>query len=73
MRVCLSGHNHLSDTTIYNGVQYCCNGAMSGFWWGTGDKESAGTGYYEETPPGYAILKLYEDGRVENRYYPHGL
>ena len=71
VKICLSGHNHLSDHTTYNGVLYCCNGAMSGFWWGKGDAESAGTGYYLETPPGYAILKLYTDGTVENTYYPH--
>ena len=71
VRVVLSGHNHLYDKTMYNNVWYCCNGAMSGFWWGKGDKESAGEGYYLETPPGYAILKLYSDGTVENEYYPH--
>jgi len=73
VRVCLSGHNHLYDKTVYNGVTYCCNGAMSGFWWGRGDKDSAGSGYYFETPPGYAILRLYADGRVENDYFPHGI
>jgi len=67
----LSGHNHLDDYAKYNGVQYCCNGAMSGFWWGEGDKESAGKGYYLETPPGYAILTLYKDGTFENEYIPH--
>ncbi|KIA95993.1 metallophosphoesterase [Pedobacter kyungheensis] len=71
VKICLSGHNHLSDHTTYNGVLYCCNGAMSGFWWGKGDAESAGTGYYLETPPGYAVLKLYADGTIENTYYPH--
>ncbi len=71
VRVCLSGHNHLSDKTSYNDVLYCCNGSMSGFWWGKGDEESAGDGYYLETPPGYAILNLYEDGTVENEYFAH--
>ncbi|WP_295122731.1 metallophosphoesterase [uncultured Chitinophaga sp.] len=71
VRVMLAGHNHLYDKVMYNGVWYCCNGAMSGFWWGKGDKESAGPGYYLETPPGFAILKLYEDGTVENEYLPH--
>lgn len=73
VRASLSGHNHLYDKTFYNGVWYCCNGAMSGFWWGKGDKDSAGTGYYFETPPGYAILKLYKDGGFECAYYAHGL
>ncbi|WP_199141249.1 metallophosphoesterase family protein [Pedobacter sp. ASV12] len=71
VRICLSGHNHLADHTSYNEVLYCCNGAMSGFWWGKGDAESAGKGYYLETPPGYALLKLYDDGSVENEYIPH--
>lgn len=71
IKICLSGHNHLSDQTVYNDVRYCCNGSMSGFWWGKGDAESAGPGYYLETPPGYAILKMYEDGKVENEYFPH--
>lgn len=73
VKVCLSGHNHLSDNSRYNDVLYCCNGAMSGYWWGKGDKESAGPGYYLETPPGYAILKLYIDGTATNEYIPHGL
>lgn len=71
VKICLSGHNHLSDKTWYNDVMYCCNGAMSGFWWGKGDKDSAGPGYYLETPPGYAMLRLYGDGTVENEYFPH--
>lgn len=69
VRVCLSGHQHLLDRNVFNGVHYYCNGAMSGFWWGKGDENSAAPYYYQETAPGYAILKLYEDGTVENQYY----
>ncbi|WP_300604139.1 metallophosphoesterase [Niabella sp.] len=72
VRASLSGHNHLYDKTSYNGVWYCCHGAMSGFWWGQGDKESAGPGYYLETPPGYALLKLYKNGGFESEYIAHG-
>jgi len=70
VRVCLSGHQHLLDRTWYNDVHYFCNGALSGFWWGDGDEQSAGKQYYLETPPGFAILKLYADGTVENEYFP---
>ena len=68
---CLSGHVHLLDSAVYNGVHYFCNGSMSGFWWQDGDENSAGKCWYHQTPPGYAIIDLYEDGSVENTYYPH--
>ncbi len=71
VKVCLSGHQHLLDRAWYNGVNYFCNGAMSGFWWGKGDEKSAAPFYYQETPPGYAIIKLYNDGTVENQYFTH--
>jgi len=69
VKVCLSGHIHLQDRNWYNGVSYFCNGSVSGFWWGKGDEHSAAPYYYEETPPGYAILRLHEDGMVENEYH----
>ncbi|QTE39081.1 metallophosphoesterase [Mucilaginibacter gossypii] len=68
---CISGHIHLLDEAGYDGVRYYCNGALSGFWWEDGDSDSAAKCYYRETPPGYAILDLFEDGSVSNRYYPH--
>jgi 3',5'-cyclic AMP phosphodiesterase CpdA len=71
VKICLSGHNHLLDSATYNGVQYFCNGAMSGFWWEKGNEKSAGRSFVEETPPGYAIISLYADGTVENQYIPH--
>ncbi|TDE09018.1 metallophosphoesterase family protein [Dyadobacter psychrotolerans] len=71
VRVCLSGHNHLLDSNVFNGVHYFCNGAMSGYWWEKGNEQSAGPYFYEETAPGYAILRLYADGSVDNQYYEH--
>ncbi|MBN9380709.1 MAG: metallophosphoesterase [Chitinophagaceae bacterium] len=71
VKACISGHIHLQDSVTYNGVQYFCNGALSGFWWEEGDKDSAGKYWVQQTPPGYAIIDLYEDGGVENRYIPH--
>lgn len=71
IKTCISGHIHLLDRVVYNDIQYFCNGAMSGFWWEDGDKDSAGKNYYLQTPPGYAIIDLFEDGTVENKYHPH--
>lgn len=68
---CISGHVHLKDTAVYNNVHYYCNGAVSGYWWGEGDDESAQKYWYHETPPGYTILDLYADGTMTNQYYHH--
>ena len=59
VKIAISGHIHLLDRVEYNGVTYCCNGAVSGAWWG---------GNYQQTKPGYAILDLYNDGRFTNTY-----
>ena len=68
---CISGHVHLLDSNVYNNVNYFCNGAMSGFWWENGDENSAQKYWYRQTPPGYAILDLYEDGTITSTYYAH--
>lgn len=68
---CVSGHVHLLDSVSYNNVNYYCNGALSGFWWEDGNEKSKGKYWVEETPLGYAIIHLFEDGTVENIYYPH--
>lgn len=68
---CISGHIHLLDVTTYNHVNYYCNGSISGFWWGEGDKDSAQKYWYHQTPPGYTIIDLYKDGSMSNIYYPH--
>lgn len=65
--VAISGHIHLqSSESIWN-VKFHCNGALSGSWWEPGDQKD---GSYKGTPPGYALLKLWPDGRSECRYFP---
>lgn len=59
VKLALSGHIHLLDKVTYNGVTYCCNGAVSGAWW---------TGDYKETPLGYALIDLYDNGHFEVSY-----
>lgn len=63
VKLCVSGHEHLVDQVVLNGVTYFCNGAVCGAWWG-GD-------YYEVTY-GYALIDLFDDGSFENRYVPYG-
>jgi len=59
VRVCLSGHMHLVDQVTYNGVSYCCNGAVCGAWWG---------GAYHECNTGYGLIDLFDDGSFRNEY-----
>jgi 3',5'-cyclic AMP phosphodiesterase CpdA len=59
VKAAISGHIHLVDRVDYKGVSYFCNGAVSGAWW---------FGEYHDTPPGYALVDLYDDGSVINTY-----
>lgn len=61
VRLCISGHIHLVDQVLYNGVTYCCNGAVSGGWWG---------GAYHECTNGYGVVDLFDDGSFRNEYVP---
>jgi len=63
VRLCLSGHLHLVDQVLYNGVAYCCNGAVCGSWW-EGDNQ--------ECDEGYGVVDLFSDGSFENRYVGFG-
>ncbi len=60
VKACLSGHIHLVDKVEYNGVNYFCNGAVSGAWWG---------GNYHEFPPAFAVMNFFDDGSVERELY----
>jgi 3',5'-cyclic-AMP phosphodiesterase len=58
IRLAISGHVHLADKTNYLGIDYLCNGAACGAWW---------QGKYQEFPPMYAIIDLYEDGSFNSQ------
>jgi len=62
VKVCLSGHIHLIDHVNYLGVDYYCNGAVSGSWW---------KGNHHEFPPAYSVMSFGDDGKVsrEVKYY----
>lgn len=63
VKVCVSGHIHLHDRCEYAGVTYLCNGAVCGNWW---------KGHYDHTPPGYAVMDLFDDGSFTNEYITYG-
>jgi len=53
---CLSGHIHLQDMVEYRGIQYYCNGAVSGDWWG---------GPFKGFAPAYAVFDFSDAGTVK--------
>lgn len=63
VKLCMSGHIHLYEQVMYNGVTYISNGAVSGNWW---------KGVRYRTDNGYAMVNLYDDGSFENEYIPYG-
>lgn len=60
VKLCLSGHIHLQDKVQYNGVTFCCNGAVAGDWWRNE--------YYHETKAGFGVVNLFDDGSFTNEY-----
>lgn len=59
VRLAISGHAHMVDHVVFEGITYLCNGAVSGSWW---------HGPYNNCPPGYAMMKLWRDGSFEREY-----
>lgn len=56
IKACISGHIHLQDEVKYLGINYYCNGAVSGNWW---------SGSFQEFAPAYAVMELSDDGSVK--------
>jgi 3',5'-cyclic AMP phosphodiesterase CpdA len=67
VKLCLSGHTHLYDQALYNGITYVGGGSLAGYWWEK-EKSDDGKGAYRQTRPGYGILRLYADGQVKYDY-----
>lgn len=58
---CVSGHTHQLEVLDHLGVRYITNGSVCGDWWSE-------DGHYLNTPRGYAIVDLFNDGTVESEY-----
>ena len=63
VKLCLSGHLHLLDRCRYNGVEYICDGAVSGAKW---------KGPKRQTPEGYGLIDLFDDGTFRHEYVTFG-
>ena len=63
VKLCLSGHLHQVDHVQIKGVNFHCNGAVSGNWW---------RGIYEGFGEGYAIVDLFNDGSYKCEYVTYG-
>ena len=61
--LCLSGHLHLQDHVVYDGIDYLGNGAVCASWWA---KPA-----FHQTKSGFAILDLHPDGRWNRTYYTY--
>jgi 3',5'-cyclic AMP phosphodiesterase CpdA len=63
VKLCLSGHLHLLDRTEYDGVTHICDGAVCGNIW---------KGPRLQTPEGYGLIDLFDDGSFAHRYMTYG-
>ncbi len=63
IRCCLSGHIHMQDAVEYRNIQYYCNGAVSGNWWG---------GAFHDFDPAYAVFDFASDGSVKREMVTYG-
>lgn len=63
VKLCLSGHLHLTERIEYAGVTYVCSGAVCGNWW---------KGRHHGTEEGYALVDLYDDGSFDWHYVDYG-
>ena len=63
IKLCLSGHLHLLDRCVYNGITHICDGAVSGAKW---------KGPKRQTAEGYGLIDLFVDGTFAHRYVEFG-
>jgi Icc protein len=72
VKLCLSGHTHLHNRTVINGVTYISGGSVSGFWWEQKPKVEL-EGKHKSKPAGFGLVKFYADGKFTYDYIKHDL
>ncbi len=63
VKLCLSGHTHLTERIEIAGIRFINSGAVSGLWW-KGDNA--------HTDEGYCIVDLFNDGTFATEYVSYG-
>lgn len=63
VKLCLSGHTHLTETISFGHLNFVNSGAVCGLWW---------KGRFEHTDEGYNIIDLFNDGTYSTRYVSYG-
>jgi hypothetical protein len=63
VKLCLSGHTHLTETITFGHVDFVNSGAVSGLWW---------KGNFHHTSEGYNVVDLFDDGTYATRYVDYG-
>ena len=63
VRLSLSGHLHQLDRITFRGVEFICDGAVSGGWW---------KGPHKGFEEGYGVIDLGADGSVQHQYLDYG-
>ncbi len=63
VKLCLSGHTHLTETLSFGPIDFVNSGAVSGLWW---------KGHFRHTSEGYNLVDLFDDGTYTTRYVSYG-
>ncbi|MBX3423303.1 MAG: metallophosphoesterase [Pirellulaceae bacterium] len=63
VKLCLSGHTHLTEHVMFGGIGFVNSGAVSGLWW---------KGDFLHTDEGYHVIDLYSDGTYQIQYVSYG-
>lgn len=63
VKLCLSGHTHLTEQIHIAGIEFINSGAVSGLWW---------KGNNAHTDEGYGVIDLFDDGSFQTQYVGYG-
>ncbi len=63
VKLCLSGHTHLTEKISFAGIDFVNSGAVSGLWW---------KGDFLHTDEGYRVIDLFDDGTYQTDYISYG-